>query len=96
MCGGTEHNAMLQCLTIEGQQTQPVIRKRGREVRQWRSVDVSKAGIGQGYKGVPDEIRATLLDYVLNHGFTTVGVSQRVQPNVGTASVSSVIHQTGM
>lgn len=75
----------MQCYNVGRieQAQQPAIRKRGREVRQWRSVEVSKAERGrrrQGYKCVPDEIRATLLDYVLNHGFTMVGlVKERSQ-----------------
>lgn len=32
---------------------------------------------------IPDEIRTTLVDHVLNHGLTMAKASQRLQPNVG-------------
>ncbi|XP_051238676.1 uncharacterized protein LOC127353457 [Dicentrarchus labrax] len=40
---------------------------------------------------VPDEIRATLVDRVLNHGLTMAEAGRRVQPNVGRTTVSSII-----
>ncbi|XP_022594198.1 uncharacterized protein LOC111216851 isoform X2 [Seriola dumerili] len=39
----------------------------------------------------PDEIRATLVDHVLNHGLTMAEAGRRVQPNVGRTAVSSII-----
>ncbi|KAM4592404.1 uncharacterized protein PAE49_011102 [Odontesthes bonariensis] len=36
---------------------------------------------------VPDEIRATLVDHVLNHGLTMAEAGRRVQPNVGRTTV---------
>ena len=40
---------------------------------------------------VPDEIRATLVDHVLNQGLTMAEAGRRVQPNVGRTTVSSNI-----
>ncbi len=40
---------------------------------------------------VPDEIRATLVDHVLNHGLTMAEAGLSVQPNVGRTTVSSII-----
>ncbi|KAL7830033.1 hypothetical protein SRHO_G00311600 [Serrasalmus rhombeus] len=65
------------------------VRLRGRGVgRQNRG----RGRRGQGHMRVPDEIRATLVDQVLNHGLTMAEAGRRVQPNVGRTTVSSIIH----
>ncbi|KAJ8272950.1 hypothetical protein GJAV_G00095410 [Gymnothorax javanicus] len=46
---------------------------------------------GRGHMRVPDEIRATLVDHVLNHGHTMAEAGRRVQPIVGSTTVSSII-----
>ena len=54
-------------------------------------------GVGRHYRGrgrmhVPDEIRATLVDHVLNHvlnhGLTMAEAGRRVQLSVGRTTVS--------
>ncbi|KAK7878861.1 hypothetical protein WMY93_034262 [Mugilogobius chulae] len=40
---------------------------------------------------VPDEIGATLVDNVVNHGLTMAEAGRRVQPNVPRSTVSSII-----
>ncbi len=40
---------------------------------------------------VPDEIRATLVDNVLNHRLTMAEAGRREQPNVVRTTVSSII-----
>jgi hypothetical protein len=40
---------------------------------------------------IPDEIRATLVDHVINHGLTMAKAGRRVQPNVERTTVSSII-----
>ena len=90
---------MLQCLTMEGQGIgrgqQPERRRRGRGVR-LRGGGVRRQNRGRGRRGrghmrVPDEIRATLVDHVLNHGLTMAEAGRRVQPNVGRTTVSSIV-----
>ncbi len=40
---------------------------------------------------VSDEIRATLVNHVINHGFTMEEAGRRVQPNVNRSTVSSIV-----
>ncbi|KAL0174284.1 hypothetical protein M9458_030252, partial [Cirrhinus mrigala] len=40
---------------------------------------------------VPDEIQATVIDHVINHGLTMAEAGRRVQPNVPRSTVSSII-----
>ena len=40
---------------------------------------------------ISDEIRATVVDHVLNHGLTMQEAGQRVQPNISRFSVASII-----
>lgn len=46
---------------------------------------------GNGRRFVPDEIRATIVDHVLNHGLTMAEAGRRVQPNIGRTTVSSIV-----
>lgn len=51
-------------------------------------------GRGRGarrHHAVQDEIRATLVDHVINHGLTMAEAGRRVQPNVPRSTVSSII-----
>ncbi|RXN23239.1 hypothetical protein ROHU_023054 [Labeo rohita] len=56
-----------------------------------------RGGIGGRGRGarrhhdVPDEIRATLIDHVINHRLTMAEAGRRVQPNVPRSTVSSII-----
>ncbi|KAL0184680.1 hypothetical protein M9458_020376, partial [Cirrhinus mrigala] len=60
-------------------------------------VRVRGGGIGGRGRGarrhcaVPDEIRATVIDHVINHGLTMAEAGRRVQPNVPRSTVSSII-----
>lgn len=57
----------------------------------------------QGYGGKTEEeadkakdisvyqIRATIVDHFVNHGLTMAEVGQRVQPNIGRSTMSSII-----
>lgn len=40
---------------------------------------------------ISDEIRATLVDHVVNHGLTMREAGQRVQPHLSRYSVASII-----
>ncbi|XP_019213444.1 uncharacterized protein LOC102077558 [Oreochromis niloticus] len=63
---------------------------RGRGVRM-------RGGRGRGrgrrgrYRRIPNEIRATIVDHVVNHGLTMEEAGRRVQPNIGRTTVSSII-----
>jgi len=50
---------------------------------------------GRGRRGqaqrIPDEIRATIVDHVVNHSLTMAEAGRRVQPNVGRTTVNSII-----
>ncbi len=46
---------------------------------------------GQGQRRISDEIRATIVDHVVNHGLTMAEAGRRVQPNIGRLTVSSII-----
>ncbi|KAK0131121.1 hypothetical protein N1851_034196 [Merluccius polli] len=51
-------------------------------------------GRGRGarrHHAVPDEIRATLIDHVINHRLTMAEAGRRVQPNVPRSTVCSII-----
>lgn len=50
-------------------------------------------GRGRGARrhcAVPNEIRATIIDHVINHGLTMAEAGRRVQPNVPRSTVSSI------
>ncbi|XP_048019756.1 transcription termination factor Rho-like [Megalobrama amblycephala] len=44
-----------------------------------------------GYTRVSNEIRATLIDHVINHGLSLREAGQRVQPNINKSTVASII-----
>ena len=46
---------------------------------------------GQIHRQIPNEIRATVVDHVVNHGLTMAEAGRRVQPNVGRTTVNSII-----
>ena len=50
---------------------------------------------GQIHRQIPNEIRATVVDHVVNHGLTMAEAGQRVQPNVGRTTVNSFKHFVG-
>lgn len=50
-----------------------------------------RGGQGRGRTAVSDEIRATLVDHVLNHGLSMREAGQRVQPNLSRYTVASII-----
>lgn len=56
-----------------------------------RVVGRQNRGRGGGYIHVPGEIRASVVDHVLNHGLVMAEAGQRLQSNVGRTSVSSII-----
>lgn len=62
-------------------------RARGQGVR----VRGGRGGRGRGRTVVSDEIRATLVDHVLNHGLSMREAGQRVQPNLSRYTVASII-----
>ncbi len=68
---------------------QPGRRRRGVRLRGGR---VGRQNRGRGRRGqghVPEEIRVTIVDHVLNHGLTMAEAGWKVQPDVGRATVSS-------
>ncbi len=46
---------------------------------------------GQGQRRISDEIRATAVDHVVNHGLTMAEAGWRVQLNIGRLTISSII-----
>lgn len=48
-------------------------------------------GRGRPRTVISDEIRATLVDHVVNHGLTMREAGQRVQPNLSRYTVASII-----
>jgi len=70
---------------------------RGRAIG--RRVRIRGGGRGRNNRGrggnrrvrISDEIRATLVDHVINHGLTMEEAGRRVQPNVNRSTVSSIV-----
>lgn len=69
------------------------IRGRARGVRMRGGGRGGRGGRGQGRMRaiISDEIRATLVDHVVNHGLTMREAGQRVQPNLSRYTVASII-----
>lgn len=65
------------------------VRVRGRVVR-GRGVRVRGRGIA-GRAQVTDEIRATVIDHVVNHGLSLREAGQRVQPVLNRNTVASIV-----
>ncbi|KAJ8397321.1 hypothetical protein AAFF_G00441550 [Aldrovandia affinis] len=40
---------------------------------------------------IPNDIRATIVDHVVNHGLTMAEAGRRVQPNLSRSTVSSIV-----
>lgn len=62
---------------------------RGRGVR-GRGVRVRGGGVA-GRAQVTDEIRATVIDHVVNHGLSLREAGQRVQPVLNRNTVASIV-----
>ena len=51
-----------------------------------------RRGRGRGVRStITDEIRATLVDHVVNHGMSMREAGQRVQPNLSRYTVAGII-----
>ena len=46
---------------------------------------------GRSRAVVSDEIRATVIDHVVNHGLSMRGAGQRMQPNLQRSTVASIV-----
>lgn len=69
-------------------------RGRGQQRGQIQRRRVGGRGRGQrreGRRAISDEIRATLVDHVINHGLTMREAGLRVQPNLSRFTVASII-----
>lgn len=74
-------------------------RGRGQQRGQIQRRRVGVGGIGrrgrgqrrEGRRAISDEIRATLVDHVINHGLTMREAGLRVQPNLSRFTVASII-----
>jgi len=68
---------------------------RGRGVRvrggRGRAQNRGRGRRDQVHRRIPDEIRATIVDHVVNHSLTMAEAGRRVQPNVGRTTVNSII-----
>lgn len=73
---------------MEGQRHGRGVRMRGGRGREQNR---GRGRRGQLYGQTPDEIRATIVDHVVNHGLTVAEAGQRVQPNVGRTTVNPII-----
>lgn len=68
--------------------------QRGQIQRRRVGTGVGRRGRGQrreGRRAISDEIRATLVDHVINHGLTMREAGLRVQPNLSRFTVASII-----
>ena len=45
----------------------------------------------RGHRRISDDIRATIVDHVVNHGLTMAEAGRRVQPNIGR-SINRVLN----
>ena len=45
----------------------------------------------RGHRSISDDIRAPIVDHVVNHGLTMAEAGRRVQPNIGRSTVSSIV-----
>ena len=85
---------------MEGQHRGRGVRMRGGRGR-GRGQNRGRGRRGQIHGQIPNEIRATVVDHVVNHGLTLAEAGRRVQPNVGRTTVNSIIQtfllgRTGM
>ncbi|XDV38245.1 hypothetical protein PO909_007692 [Leuciscus waleckii] len=63
----------------------------GQGVRGAQGVRGGRRGRRIRYTRVSNEIRATLIDHVINHGLSQREAGQRVQPNINRSTVASII-----
>ncbi|KAL2085709.1 hypothetical protein ACEWY4_019029 [Coilia grayii] len=75
---------------MEGQQRGRGVRMRGGRGR-GRGQNRGRGRRGQIHMQIPNAIRATIVDHVVNHGLTMAEAGRRVQPNVGRTTVNSII-----
>lgn len=75
---------------MEGQHRGRGVRMRGGRGR-GRGQNKGRGRRGQIHRQIPNEIRATVVDHVVNHGLTMAEAGRRVQPNVGRTTVNSII-----
>lgn len=82
----------LQFLTMDEQpgneQGQQLRGRRGVKMYDGR-VQSQNRGRGQGHRRMSDEIRATIVDHVVNHGLTMSEPGRWVQPNIERSTMSS-------
>ncbi len=62
---------------------------------------VRERGVGHGQRGyarnnISDDISATLVDHVINHGLTMREAGQRVHPHLSRFTVASIIRTFGL
>lgn len=75
---------------MEGEHGGRGVRMRGGRGR-GRGLNRGRGRRGLVHRQIPDEIRATIVDHVVNHGLTMAEAGRRVQPNVGRTTVNSII-----
>ena len=73
---------------MEGQHCGRGVRMRG---GRGRGQNRGRGRRGQIHRQIPNEIRATVVDHVVNHSLTMAEAGRRVQPNVGRTTVNSII-----
>ncbi len=67
-------------------------RRAGPRRGQGRGVRMHGGGIPRAARTVvSDEIRATIIDHVINHGLSLREAGERVQPNLRRSTVASII-----
>ncbi len=67
-------------------------RRAGPRRGQGRGVRMRGGGIQRAARTVvSDEIRATIIDHVINHGLSLREAGERVQPNLRRSTVASII-----
>lgn len=67
-------------------------RRAGPRRGQGRGVRMRGGGIPRAARTVvSDEIRATIIDHVINHGLSLREAGERVQPNLRRSTVASII-----
>ncbi|XDV31412.1 hypothetical protein PO909_034101 [Leuciscus waleckii] len=65
--------------------------RRGRRGARMRGGRQNRGRGRRGHRRISDDIRATIVDHVVNHGLTMAEAGRRVQPNIGRSTVSSIV-----